>query len=189
MPSDLHISGIFSKPGAFTVWTDSSAPESGQHDPVLDFVHFASHKLEKIVQSLEIFVPCPQQCLLIVVQVLVGPMDGEVEPDAVFDQRLEPLAGCFPPPGCDGSFVDRKALVGDHQVGIQTQYGAKSFAGSTGSVRVVETEKINRWQFKNDPVKFETVGKYFSFFIRNQYHTVPMPFKKRSLHTVSDPEL
>src|SRR5690606_7081611 len=116
-------------------------------------------------------------------------MDGEVEPDAVFDQWLKPLAGCFPPPGRDSSFVDRKALVRDYQVGIQTQYGAKSFAGSTGAVGVVEAEEVNRRQFKNDSVKFKAVGKYFSFFIRNQYHTVPMPFKKRSLDTVSDPEL
>src|SRR5690554_378243 len=189
MVGNLDVGSVFSQTGTFTVWTGGPSAESRKHYPILDFVHFASHELKEIIQPFKVFIPSPQQRLLVFVKILVSPVNGKIKLDPVFHKRFQPFASGFTPPGSNGTLIDRKTFVRNHQVGIQAQHRSKSLACPTGFIRIVEAEKIYGRQLKDHSVQFETVGKGLSLLARNKNEALTMSFEKCRLDTVGDPIL
>ena len=102
-------------------------------------------------------VPGPQQFQLGRSEVINGLMNGKIELVSHHEQFVLPFAHLFATPACNGVFVNRKSFIGDDKILVYPDYTSKPFTGFTGAKRIVKTEKIFRWFFKEHTIGFKTV--------------------------------
>ncbi len=183
-PRNLHVGRILPQPRAPAVRASGAAPVARQHYPVLDFVGLFFYFLEKIVQPLEMCVARPEQIFFSLTQILVRAVNREVEADTVTQQRFEPLAHFFRPPGRNGPLENGKPFVGNHQVGIDAQHLTKAFATPASTVGIVETEQIDARLLEQNAVQLEFVGKSTPLLTHDFDHATAFTFEEGGLHRV-----
>ena len=70
-----------------------------------------------------------------------------------------PLAQLLPFPRRNGTFVNAQLLIGDHQIGINTQHQAKAFAGGAGTKWIVERKQVGHRLFKSYSIQFKFIAE------------------------------
>jgi hypothetical protein len=105
----------------------------------------------------------------------------EVELDSIFDQGFCPLTHHFSAPGGNGTFVNGKTLIWNHEVLIDAQNLPKSLTGLTRPKRIIETEKINRGLRKSDSIQFKAIGE-ISLFVFSIDDAISMTLEKCGLY-------
>src|SRR5690606_30927976 len=120
---------------------------------VLYFIGLFFELDKKLVQPPEMAIPRPKQLFLCRGEVGVSPVYGEVEFRGITNKPFSPFTHFFTTPRSDGPIVYRPAFIWDHQVRIDTNNAAISFATLASAIRVVETKEIWGRFFKRNTIQ------------------------------------
>src|SRR5690606_20099089 len=105
---------ILAQPGASAVRTSSATAITGQQYAILDLVCLGCKIFEKVIQPFEMFIAIPKYVLLFSSQLVVRPMNREIEFDSILQQWFLPFSHRLTAPGSNCTFVNRKRFIRDN---------------------------------------------------------------------------
>jgi hypothetical protein len=135
----LHIAGIFAEAAALAIGAGGPAAVATELHPVLNLVEIGFQVSEIGIQSCKVLVSCPEQLFLFLRQLIIRPVDGEIEHDSAAQKGLKPFPlQIFTVPWCNGALKNGEIGVGKNQLGINAEHIAEAIAGLAGTIGIVE---------------------------------------------------
>ena len=187
-PSHLHVGHALLQAGAVANGAGRFATVAAGQHAILDLVAFFLAVLEEGVDAVHAAGAVPEQFALGGVQFAVGAVDGEAVLGAVADEVVLPLAELLAAPAGHAIVIDAEGLVGDHQVGVDTDDAAVALALRAGAHRVVEAEHVGRGLLEDDAVHLEAVAEgraaRFAIAILAEQYQITLPFEEGRLGAV-----
>ena len=156
---DFDVGGILAEARPFAVGAGRLAAETREHHAVLYLVGLGLDPLEESVDAFPRAAAVPEDVALLVCEVAVGRVDGEVQLGSLTDEVGLPFLHLVAFPAHHSVAVDREALVGHHHVLVDAYHRAVAPAGGAGSVGVVEAEEVGVGLLEGDAVGLEPVGE------------------------------
>ena len=189
LAAHLHILRLSAQACAVAFGADRLAAVARQHHAVLYLIRLCLNIVEEVHDAFKILVAGPEEAHLFVGEFVEWLEDGDAHLVGHADEGVFPLAHLLAAPAGDGVLVDRQALVGHHQVGVDADDAAEALTGRAGAVRVVESEHIGRRRLEGDAVGLETrreVG-FLALAVEFADHLAGLlAFVEGGLHRVGD---
>ena len=154
--SDTHIERLLAQATTATLRAKRLARVACLHYSELNLISLSVNVLEKFVQPVEILISAPQELFLFACQVVIRRMNGEIELVSIIYQLLLPPLHRLPLPASNRVLEYRATFVGDHQILVNADHLAVTFATWARSDRIIETEKVFGRPFEGHSVQFET---------------------------------
>src|ERR1044071_7992009 len=113
--------------------------------------------LEKIVETIEVFIPRPQQVVLRFREFSDRFVNRKIKLVSCHDQLLFPFTHFFAFPWGNCIFKYREQPIWNHEIGIYSDHAAKSFACFAGTNRIVEAEEMNVRFLEQYSIRFKAI--------------------------------